>query len=211
MVATVNQTLTRFVSAISIYHSNEELAEQLCANIRKAVQQYREINKALPMYLIIYRDGVSDGQVQEVYTHEVENLKKHLEKIYYGPNFKMIYILVSKKIAIRFFNRRENPPVGTIVDDVVTNPLKYDFYLVSQQVRQGTISPTAYNIISDNSGLEPDVIQTITFKLCHLYYNCTSTVRVPAVCHYARKFATLIGRFVHQPPNSQLEHYLFYL
>ena len=46
-----------------------------------------------------------------------------------------------------------NPPSGTIVDDVVTLPERYDFFLISQSVRQGTVNPTSYNVIEDNSGL----------------------------------------------------------
>jgi len=42
-----------------------------------------------------------------------------------------------------------NPPSGTVVDDVVTLPERYDFFLVSQSVRQGTVNPTSYNVIKD--------------------------------------------------------------
>ena len=48
---------------------------------------------------------------------------------------------------------------------------RYDFFLVSQSVRQGTVTPTHYNVIWDQSGLKPDHIQRLTYKLCHLYFN----------------------------------------
>ncbi|CAL1675441.1 unnamed protein product [Lasius platythorax] len=212
MVATVDQTLTRYFSSITLYHNSEELVEQLCISVCKAVQAYRAQNRALPMYLVIYRDGVSDGQIPHVYENEVESLKKKLEELYYGPNFKMVFIIVSKRINIRLFrNKTQNPTIGTIVDDVITSPFKYDFFLVSQSVRQGTVSPTSYNIISDNTGLEADMIQTVTYKLTHMYYNCSSTVRVPAPCHYAQKLSFLVGRFLHRPPNTQLENKLYFL
>ncbi|RLU18053.1 hypothetical protein DMN91_010295 [Ooceraea biroi] len=212
MVATVNQQLTQYFSSISMYHNIEERAEQICVGVAKAVQIYRSLNKALPMYLVIYRDGVSEGEIPQVFENEVECLKKKLEELYYGPNFKLTFILVSKRINIRLFlNRNRNPPTGTVVDDVITSPFKYDFYLVSQQVREGTIAPTLYNIISDNSGLDPGMLQTITYKLTHMYFNCSTTVRVPAPCHYAHKLSHLVGQFLHRPPNSQLEHQLFYL
>lgn len=211
MVATVDQTLTRYFSSINLYNSSEELVEQLCVNVCKAVQAYRAQNRALPMYLIIYRDGVSEGQIPHVYENEVSSLKKKLEELYYGPNFKMTFIIVSKRINIRLFNNNNNPSIGTIVDDVITSPFKYDFFLVSQNIRQGTVSPTSYNIIFDNTGLDPDMIQTVTFKLTHMYYNCSSTVRVPAPCHYAQKLSFLVGRFLHQPPGTELENKLFFL
>ncbi|KAL0122352.1 hypothetical protein PUN28_007227 [Cardiocondyla obscurior] len=213
MVATVDQTLTRYFSSIIQFHSGEDLAEQLCTSVRKALMAYRAINQAYPMYLVIYRDGVSEGQIRNVWENEVGTLKKKLEELYYGPNFKMIFIIVNKKINVRLFDhtRRTNPPIGTIVDDVITNPLKYDFFIVSQHVRQGTVSPTSYNVISDNTGLTAEVVQCITFKLTHIYYNCSSTVRVPAPCHYAHKLSLLVGRFLHRPPSTQLENQLFFL
>ena len=82
---------------------------------------------------------------------------------------------------------------------------------MSQSVRQGTVNPTSYNVIKDNSGLTPDHIQKLTYKLCHLYYNWPGTVRVPAPCQYAHKLAFLVGESLHQAPSDRLEETLYYL
>lgn len=73
----------------------------------------------------------------------------------------------------------------------------YDFFLVSQQTRQGTVTPIHINIIHDTIGLAAEKVQEITFKLTHLYYNWPGTVRVPAPVQYAHKYASLIGDSVH--------------
>lgn len=86
-----------------------------------------------------------------------------------------------------------------------------DFYLVSQSVRQGTVSPTAYNILRDESGLTADQLQQLTYKQTHLYYNWSGTVGVPAVCQYAHKLAFLAGQYLHQSPSTALEKRLYYL
>ena len=104
-----------------------------------------------------------------------------------------------------------NPPSGSVFDDVVTLPERYDFYLVSQSVRQGTVNPTSYNVIEDTSGWQPKRIQVLTYKLTHLYFNWSGTVRVPMVCQYAHKLAYLIGQSVHAQPHSALEPLLYYL
>ena len=105
---------------------------------------------------------------------------------------------------------------------------RYDFFLVSQSVRQGTVCPTSYNVIKDNSGLQPNHLQKLTYKLCHLYYNWPGTVRVPvrfslslgvfnvsfwqAPCQYAHKLAFLVGESLHREPNNpKLESVLYYL
>jgi aubergine-like protein len=100
---------------------------------------------------------------------------------------------------------------GIVLDDVVTLPERYDFFLISQSVRQGTVNPTSYNVIEDNSGLKPDQIQKLTYKLTHLYYNWSGTVRVPAPCQYAHKLAFLVGQSLHKNPAEELEKQLFYL
>ncbi|KAJ8889415.1 hypothetical protein PR048_008914 [Dryococelus australis] len=55
--------------------------------------------------------------------------------------------------------------------EVPMSPFLYDFFLVSQSVRQGTVSPTSYNVIFDTLGLPPDRLQRLTYKFCHLYFN----------------------------------------
>ena len=72
----------------------------------------------------------------------------------------------------------------------VMDNVRYDFFLVSQSVRQGTVNPTSYNVVEDTSGLKPEHLQKLTYKLTHLYYNWPGTVRVPAPCQYAHKVSS---------------------
>jgi len=69
----------------------------------------------------VYRDGVGDGNLAIVYEHEVELMKKQLKGAY-GYDVKFTFIIVSKRIMTRFFLNNDNPPCGTIIDDVVTQP-----------------------------------------------------------------------------------------
>ena len=87
---------------------------------------------------------------------------------------KFTYIVVRKRINSRFFKmsgQPSSPPSGTVVDDVVTLPERYDFFLLAQSVRQGTVNPTSYNVIVDSSNSELKHIQELIYKLTHLYYN----------------------------------------
>ena len=92
----------------------------------------------------------------------------------YNPG--IAFIVVSKRINTRFFKMDQrgmgsNPPCGTVVDNKVTLNERFDFFLVSQKVTQGTVSPTSYNVIEDNTGIKPDVHQKLAYTLTHLYYN----------------------------------------
>lgn len=204
--------MTKYFSAVSAHENGEELSNDLSDNICKAVQAYYAQNKSLPMHIVIYRDGVGEGQVQQVLDREVRQIRSRLDTLYGGPNkYRMGFIIVTKRLNTRFFYNNDNPNPGTVVDDVITSPIKYDFFIVSQKVQQGTVTPTSYNVIYDNLGLDPDKIQRLTYKLTHMYYNCSNTVRVPAPCHYAHKLAFLVSKFIHRAPDTQLQNTLYFL
>lgn len=76
----------------------------------------------------------------------------------------------------------ENPDPGCVIDHTITRRYLYDFFLVPQNVRQGTVTPTHYIVVEDTENFEPDVLQRLSYKLCFLYYNWPGTVRVPACC-----------------------------
>lgn len=88
---------------------------------------------------------------------------------------------------------------------------RYDFFLVSQCVRQGTVTPTNYSVIYDNTGLSADHIHRLTYKLTHMYFNWSGAVRVPAPCQYAHKLAFLASQYLQRDANPELERVLYYL
>lgn len=204
-----------YYSSACAHRNGEELSNSFGQMTRKALQCYISIHNELPKKIIVYRDGVGDGQFEFVIDHEVNQVKAVLSEIYQANNMlealKMAFIVVTKRINTRVFNGPNNPPPGTVVDQVITMPERYDFFLVSQMVNQGTATPTNYNIIYDNCGLSPDRLQVLTHKLCHLYYNWTGTVRVPAVCQYAHKLSLLVGQYFHVNPNEGLAQKLYFL
>ena len=89
--------------------------------------------------------------------------------------------------------------------------LRYDFYLIPQTASQGAVSPSAYNVIWDTAGLDPDKIQRLTYKFCHLYYNWSGTVAVPAPCQYAHKLAHLVAVAIGQKAHPELAYNLHFL
>ncbi|KAJ8670824.1 hypothetical protein QAD02_002083 [Eretmocerus hayati] len=212
MVASLDANFGQYFSAVSRHSSGEELSNDLALHVGQAILAYRKKNSRLPNPIIIYRDGVGEGQTPFVHDYEVVQIKRKLTEIYGGPDrFRLGFVIVTKRINTRIFYNKKNPPPGTVVDDIITDPLKYDFFLVSQSVRQGTVAPTAYNIIEDNTGLDADKLQKLTYKFCHMYYNFSGTVRVPAPCQYAHKLAFFVSQTLQQTPNPQLQQLLYFL
>jgi len=46
-----------------------------------ALRRYHEVNAELPKYVVVYRDGVGDGQVLAVQEHEVPQVRESLRNL----------------------------------------------------------------------------------------------------------------------------------
>lgn len=112
-----------FFSCVSKYQKFEDFSTQLALDMTKALKVYRDHHGAYPEKIIIYRDGVGDGQIDYVYNTELTSVKENLEAEYSKNNLqlKLVFCIVSKKINTRIFGRDErNPHSGTIVDTKIT-------------------------------------------------------------------------------------------
>lgn len=216
LVATMDiRRSSRYFSAVTEHLKGQELSNEISVNVICALKSYKAEHGSLPERILFFRDGVGDGQLHQVFHTEVQFLKKKIDEVYISAGIKtgcrLAFIIVSKRINTRYFDNYRNPIPGTVVDDIITLPERYDFFLVSQSVRQGTVSPTSYNVIHDNMGLSADKIQLLAYKMTHLYYNWSGTLRVPAVCQYAHKLAFLVAESIHRAPNNALENQLYFL
>ncbi|XP_010132094.1 PREDICTED: piwi-like protein 1 [Buceros rhinoceros silvestris] len=214
-VASLNQTMTRWFSRCVVQDRGQELVDGLKACLQTALRDWFKWNKYLPSRIIVYRDGVGDGQLSTLVDYEVPQFLDSLRSIGKDYSPRLSVIVVKKRLNTRFFVQGggplKNPAPGTIVDMEVTRPEWYDFFIVSHAVRNGCISPTHYNVIYDTSQLKPDHMQRLTYKLCHMYYNWSGIIRVPAPCQYAHKLAFLVGQSIHREPSLVLSDRLYYL
>lgn len=218
-ISSLNQIMTRWFSMTTFQQSGQELGDALKILMIGALRKYYDVNHNLPDKIIIYRDGVGDGLLEFVSNYEAQQYVscfKHFGE-HYSPSLSVV--VVQKRINTRMFgltgSRRdavlENPKPGAVLDHTVTRKKWYDFFLISQHVRQGTVTPTHYVVVYDNSLLKPDHMQRLAYKMTHLYYNWPGTVRVPAPCQYAHKLAYLVGQNIHREPHIALCDKLFYL
>ncbi len=136
------------------------------------------------------------------------------------------FLVLTKQINSRFVKRINtdennneyvNPIIGTVIDkEIVDSPGK-EFYLISQNARQGTVNPTKFELVYPENAPSPKnmtKVQATTFALTHMYYNWPSQIKVPAPCQYANKLATLIGEHMKMDEFSvspSLADKLFYL
>ncbi|XP_074494492.1 piwi-like protein 1 isoform X2 [Sebastes fasciatus] len=175
LVASLNQSMSRWYSKCVLQHKGQEIMDGLKMALSGALKDYLKFNNCLPSRIIVYRDGVGDGQLHSVVNYEVQQIMDSIKSMGHDYMPKLSVVVVKKRISSRFFARIKgkvsNPPPGTVVDTEVTRPEWFDFCIVSQAVASGSVSPTHYNIVYDTSGLKPDHMQRLTYKMCHLYYN----------------------------------------
>lgn len=119
-VASIDSTFGQYYSVVRNHPKDEELSKEFSTYVRGAMEKYRERNNAYPERIMIYRDGVGDGQLNQVITQEVSGLFKECKEMTRAP--KVTFIVVTKRINTRIFAGSNNPKPGTVVDSVVTLP-----------------------------------------------------------------------------------------
>ncbi|KAH9040357.1 ribonuclease H-like domain-containing protein [Lactarius pseudohatsudake] len=147
--------------------------------------------------LIFYRDGVSDGEFQAVEEVEIKALSEAWNRfaelpeagIPKGIPVPLLFIVVGKRHHLRFFQGPgPNIKDKTGIYMAVANPHKMDFYLQSHPgLKEVTSRPSHYVVLYNKLGFSIDIIQQISYFLCHAYARCTRSVSIPApiVCSRA--------------------------
>ncbi|KAG6835954.1 hypothetical protein H0H93_012916 [Arthromyces matolae] len=98
-----------------------------------------------PKRIILYRDGVSEGQFKQVLDQELPALQEACKTL--NISAKITVIIVGK----RHHNEREgdrsgNCLAGTVVDSDISHPTEFDFYLQSHGGLLGTSRPAHYSL-----------------------------------------------------------------
>lgn len=201
-VASIHPQFHNYYNTTRIHSKvGEEIGGHVGDCLREALLAFNAATKGrfLPECIIVYRDGVSDSQIEAARRFEVEAMKRAIGT-FEGYNPNLVYVLVNKKTNCKLYSRSgkgiQNPQPGTFVNSVIV-PDGQSFYLVAHAVTQGMASPTLYRIISNEGAVDHMSIAKLAFKLCHLYYNWTGAIKVPGPTMMAHKLAYLVGQSVH--------------
>ncbi|KAJ7172992.1 argonaute-like protein [Mycena crocata] len=199
VVSSVDSHAAKYVATQSVQTSRQELITDLQAmtklllgkymSYREAIEKVKPSNKA-PKRLIFYRDGVSEGQFQQVLDQELPLIKAACQEL--GINPRITLVIVGKRHHVRLFpkndgdaDRSGNCPAGTVVDQTIGHPTEFDFYLQSHGGLLGTSRPGHYSVLYDENHLTADTMQALSFALCHVYAGSTRSVSIPAPVYYA--------------------------
>ena len=111
--------------------------------------------------------------------YELNALRAACSELEAGYTPKITFVIVQKRHHARLFvensmdgDRSGNVKPGTVVDNVITHPAQFDFYLVSHAGIQGTSRPTHYHVLWDENRFTSDVLQDLTYRLCYTFARC---------------------------------------
>ena len=155
VVASVDRSYGQWPGSIRCQKSRQEIVEDLDIMIKERLDLWSQKNKRLPERLLVYRDGVSEGQYQIVLEKELAQIRKACDELY-GDDAqpKITIIVVGKRHHIRFYPTKKedadmtkwgrgNPKSGTVVDRGVTMERGHDFFLQAHSCLTGTVSKSS--------------------------------------------------------------------
>ncbi|XP_043221950.1 protein argonaute-2-like isoform X2 [Amphibalanus amphitrite] len=188
---------SRYAATVRVQQHRQEIIQELSYMVRELLIQFYKSTHFKPMRIIMYRDGVSEGQFQPVLQHELAAIREACVKLEVDYMPGITFIVVQKRHHTRLFcsDKKEqsgksgNIPAGTTVDSQITHPTEFDFYLCSHQGIQGTSRPSHYHVLWDDNRFDSDELQQLTYQLCHTYVRCTRSVSIPAPAYYAHLVA----------------------
>uniref|UniRef100_A0A8C3BJQ0 Argonaute RISC catalytic component 2 n=1 Tax=Cairina moschata TaxID=8855 RepID=A0A8C3BJQ0_CAIMO len=197
VVGSMDAHPNRYCATVRVQQHRQEIIQDLAAMVRELLIQFYKSTRFKPTRIIFYRDGVSEGQFQQVLHHELLAIREACIKLEKDYQPGITFIVVQKRHHTRLFctdknervGKSGNIPAGTTVDTKITHPSEFDFYLCSHAGIQGTSRPSHYHVLWDDNRFSSDELQILTYQLCHTYVRCTRSVSIPAPAYYAHLVA----------------------
>lgn len=173
VVASVNKECSQWPGSLRAQESRQEMVQDLAEMMIERLHSFRRYNnKVLPQSIVVYRDGVSEGQYEKVLAEEAPAIDSAVQRIYpaNGAKPKVSIFVVGKRHHTRFFptqandthrDRFMNPIAGTVVDRGVTSKKYWDMFLQAHHGLQGTAKPAHYVVIKDENHFTADSFETL--------------------------------------------------
>ncbi|CAI9090476.1 OLC1v1025254C1 [Oldenlandia corymbosa var. corymbosa] len=189
VVGTINWPATnRYAARIQPQEHRKEKIVNFGSICRDLVNTFAQHNSYKPKKIIVFRDGVSEGQFDMVLNEELIDLLLAVCDEDYRPTITLV--VAQKRHHTRLFNLKDggfiaNVPPGTVVDTTIIHPFEFDFYLCSHYGSLGTSKPTHYYVLWDENGFTSDSLQKLIYDLCFTYARCTKPVSLVPPVYYA--------------------------
>ncbi|RDL39578.1 Ribonuclease H-like protein [Venustampulla echinocandica] len=213
IVASIDRFLGQWPADFNVQTSRQEMISGLERMFMSRLSLWQKHNNnQLPDNILIYRDGVSEGQYQLLLDNELPQIRNACRQKYPAQDTKrglpkISIIVCGKRHHTRFYptteqnaDRSSNCEPGTIVDRGVTEVRFWDFFVQSHACLQGTARPGHYYVIMDEifrgRAAKPphqnpaDALEELTHNMCHLFGRATKAVSLCPPAYYADLLCT---------------------
>lgn len=159
---------------------------------------YQSSKGRKPTQIIVFRDGVSESQFNQVLNIELEQIVKAYQNMGETNIPRFTVIVAQKNHHTKLFqaNSPENVPPGTVVDSMIVHPRNYDFYMCAQAGMIGTSRPAHYHVLLDEIGFSADELQNLIHSLSYVYQRSTTAISIVAPIYYAHLAAKQMSQFI---------------
>jgi hypothetical protein len=220
IVASTDGTLGQWPAAFAFQEGRKEMVTALETLFLSRLRIWEKHNKELPENIIIYRDGVSEGQYQQILDQELPLIRSACQQAYPPAKTKsgfpkLSIIVCGKRHHTRFYptqeaeaDRSSNCGPGTVVDRGVVEVRTWDFFLQPHACLQGTARPGHYYVVLDEvlrgRPVRPpldntaDALEELTHNLCHLFGRATKAVSLCPPAYYADLLCTRLRCYLPQ-------------
>ncbi|CAG0917477.1 unnamed protein product, partial [Notodromas monacha] len=187
-VASMNKNASEFRTSLEVLDQGMELWENLHVHMKNALAAWAVKNNGLPKHVVVHRDGTSFARFDTLQVVEIDGMNAVLK----GDgrrNIGLCFMCVCKRIKPRFVVKEpgqrkprnySNLPQGTVVEQGAVMEGWRNFFLAPQNLKVGTLSPIHVFVLRDDTTLKDEEVKFFTYALCHVYYNWTGPIRVPA-------------------------------
>ncbi|KAI0530336.1 Piwi domain-containing protein [Xylaria digitata] len=195
MTVSMDKNATRYAAACETNGWRQEILQSTTSHgmFPPLLRFWMTTHKTSPKHVYYFRDGVAEGQFQDVIETEIGEIRRAFREAN-ASDPKITVVIATKRHHIRFFpkpgdsstgDRNSNPLPGTLVERDATHPHHFDFYLCSHVAIQGTARPVHYQVIYDDANVAPDHLQKMIYQQCYQYARSTTPVSLHPAVYYA--------------------------
>ncbi len=191
VVASMDGYASKYVAHLSAQASREEMVSGLSSAMESIFKAFQIRNSGrMPEHVLVYRDGVSDSQFDQVLQIELVAIKNAVALCGYEDSSVKIAVIICQKghktrLAYYDENTYINLCPGMVVDEGITSTGINEFYLNSHTAIQGTARPCKYSLIHDEIGFKMIELQLLTYWTCFLNARCNKSVSYATPAYYA--------------------------
>lgn len=163
--------------------------------VTSCLKRWHSHRNSFPLSVVIYRNGVSEGQKGTILGTEVPIVRKILSN--FSSSIRLVFITCTKSHNFRFYSKNiegrnameQNLKPGTVVDTGVVSSTIPEFFLQSHLGRLGTAKVPKYSVYANDAEYDMNKLELMTYGLTFGHQIIRQSISIPLPCAMALSLA----------------------